>query len=500
MATQIQWRKGTTAQHTSFTGVLAEVTVDTDKKTAVIHDGVTAGGFPLAKESQLTAANISNTPSGDIAATTVQAAINELDTEKSTKIGIQTQTYTAYTTGGTSTAYTLTPIPALTALIENQEFDVEFHTVAGTTPTLSISGLVAKSLKYRSSSGVLEAVTSTQIPTGWRSKVTYDGTDYIVREVPPSSSFAQIQSITCTQASGALTLGINATTLDFRSPTLATGIPNTRSVPTLSIQIPAAATLGALDGVSTKLLSIIIDNAGTPEQAVINPGGADYLSETGLISTTAISAAATNANVFYSTTARTNVPYRVVGFVDCIYSAGAWGNPDLVQGYGGRALAATSSLLATLTTTALNTSVEFTGLDTAAHKGYRIEINYKNGTATAHSLSMYVNGLTTATDYYQEAIYADGTAIGALRTNNADILAANASDLTYAVIDFTQVPGGYAMATSVCARAPGVPIIYMNYVWSKTVAVANVTSIQFTAGVADGIGIGTTFSIYRKDK
>lgn len=82
MATQIQWRKGTTAQHTSFTGVLAEVTVDTDKKTAVIHDGATAGGFPLAKESQLTAANISNTPAGSIAATTVQAALNELDTEK----------------------------------------------------------------------------------------------------------------------------------------------------------------------------------------------------------------------------------------------------------------------------------------------------------------------------------------------------------------------------------------------------------------------------------
>ena len=30
----------------------------------------------------LTAANVSNTPAGDIAATDVQAAINELDTEK----------------------------------------------------------------------------------------------------------------------------------------------------------------------------------------------------------------------------------------------------------------------------------------------------------------------------------------------------------------------------------------------------------------------------------
>jgi hypothetical protein len=50
MSTQIRLRRGTTAQHAAFTGALAEVTVDTDKKTAVVHDGGTAGGFPLARE------------------------------------------------------------------------------------------------------------------------------------------------------------------------------------------------------------------------------------------------------------------------------------------------------------------------------------------------------------------------------------------------------------------------------------------------------------------
>jgi len=53
MATQIQWRRGNTAQTAAFTGVLAEVTVDTDKKTLVVHDGTTAGGIPLAKEGTL---------------------------------------------------------------------------------------------------------------------------------------------------------------------------------------------------------------------------------------------------------------------------------------------------------------------------------------------------------------------------------------------------------------------------------------------------------------
>jgi len=47
MATQIKLRGGTTSQHSSFTGAAREVTVDTDKNTIVVHDGTTAGGFPL---------------------------------------------------------------------------------------------------------------------------------------------------------------------------------------------------------------------------------------------------------------------------------------------------------------------------------------------------------------------------------------------------------------------------------------------------------------------
>lgn len=50
MTTQVQFRRGTTVQHAAFTGAVGEVTVDTDKKVAVVHDGATAGGQPLGKE------------------------------------------------------------------------------------------------------------------------------------------------------------------------------------------------------------------------------------------------------------------------------------------------------------------------------------------------------------------------------------------------------------------------------------------------------------------
>ena len=49
MPTQVQLRRGTTVQHESFTGALGEVTVNTSKKTLVVHDGSTVGGTEIAK-------------------------------------------------------------------------------------------------------------------------------------------------------------------------------------------------------------------------------------------------------------------------------------------------------------------------------------------------------------------------------------------------------------------------------------------------------------------
>ena len=49
MSTQVQIRRGNTAQTAAFTGAIAELTVDTDKRVVVVHDGTTAGGNPLIK-------------------------------------------------------------------------------------------------------------------------------------------------------------------------------------------------------------------------------------------------------------------------------------------------------------------------------------------------------------------------------------------------------------------------------------------------------------------
>tara|TARA_B100000287_G_scaffold213502_2_gene201527 strand:+ start:1212 stop:2600 length:1389 start_codon:yes stop_codon:yes gene_type:complete len=61
MAKLLKLRRGSTTQHASFTGAEGEVTIDTTKDTAVVHDGAQAGGRPLARE------DMSNVSSASIA-------------------------------------------------------------------------------------------------------------------------------------------------------------------------------------------------------------------------------------------------------------------------------------------------------------------------------------------------------------------------------------------------------------------------------------------------
>lgn len=60
------------------------------------------------------------------------------------------------TTGGTSTAYTLTPRPALRALTDGAVVRAKMHVASGATPTLAVSGLTAKGI-YRSATSVVVA-------------------------------------------------------------------------------------------------------------------------------------------------------------------------------------------------------------------------------------------------------------------------------------------------------------------------------------------------------
>lgn len=156
-----------------------------------------------------------------------------------------------------------------------------------------------------------------------------------------------IQPITASVGASALTCTLNPTILNFRNTPLTSGTINTRTVATaISVVVPSTATLGTVSAQQSRLVLLALDNAGTVELAVVNIAGGNNLDETTLISTAAIAAGSNSANVIYSTTARTSLPFRVVGYIESTQAtAGTWATaPSTIQGQGGQALAAMSSL------------------------------------------------------------------------------------------------------------------------------------------------------------
>lgn len=165
-------------------------------------------------------------------------------------------------------------------------------------------------------------------------------TAYVDAAAASKPLMGSITAAANTPAANGMRFTVNAQSIDFRNATITTGGVVTRTVAAaINADVVSTATLGTASGVSERIAVLAIDNAGTVEVAVVNARGTTILDETQLISTTALSASATSANVIYSTTARTNVPFRVMGFVDSTQTvAGTWSAaPTQIQGAGGEA-------------------------------------------------------------------------------------------------------------------------------------------------------------------
>jgi hypothetical protein len=158
--------------------------------------------------------------------------------------------------------------------------------------------------------------------------------------VTSSTASQKIQPITASVAANALTLTLNPTTLDFRSTTAGSGtITTVSNAAAISTVISSGSTGGTVSAVKSRIMVLAINNAGTMELAWCNYNGSALLDESTLISTTAEggAGAADSANIIYSTTARANVAFRIVGFVESTQAtAGTWATaPSLIQGDGG---------------------------------------------------------------------------------------------------------------------------------------------------------------------
>jgi hypothetical protein len=205
-------------------------------------------------------------------------------------------------------------------------------------------------------------------------------------------SSSKIQSISASWASNAIMISTSVLSLDFRSTTLTSGTVTTVSGTPANLVIAATDSFAAVTAAGTQRIAILaINNAGTIELAASNLSGGLSLDETGVITTFT---AATTATQIKSTTARTSVAYRVIGFVDVPFTtAVGWGAIVEVQGTGGQALAAMSSLGYGQTWQNMLGSRE-SGTTYYNTTGKPIEVGVQGGCATSDSYGAVVNGIS----------------------------------------------------------------------------------------------------------
>lgn len=148
MAVAIQFRRGTTTNHTSFAGLVGEVTVDTTKKVVVVHDGSTLGGTPLAKEvhthpaTDITGLRYQTIQIGGTAQTQ-QPIINlsSLFTASNDVGGTRTTVNLANNnTSGAGTYGTATRVPRVTINDQGLITSVVETTISGVAPAGTASG------------------------------------------------------------------------------------------------------------------------------------------------------------------------------------------------------------------------------------------------------------------------------------------------------------------------------------------------------------------------
>lgn len=223
--------------------------------------------------------------------------------------------------------------------------------------------------------------------------ITAANTVRIEGVVPASIQFSQIQPITASNAANAITISTPALSLDFRNPTLTNGAVTRVNGTPANLTIAGTDSFGLVTAAGNQRIAILaLNNAGTIELAASALAGGVSLDETGVISTVTAATAGTHIK---SAAARTNVAYRVIGFVDATFTTGTgWGSLTVVQGQGGQALTAMATIGYGQTwqnvvgSRAFNTNYYNT-------TGRPIQVNVSAGVANG-GVTLVINGITVA--------------------------------------------------------------------------------------------------------
>ena len=162
MAKLLKLRRGTTSQHSSFTGAEGEVTIDTSKDTAVVHDGSQAGGRPLAREDL-----------NNVSGTTILGRINT-NTLNASKL-VDGTVSSAKIANNTIVNADVNSSAAIAGTKVSPNFGSQNVSTTGTVTATSFSGSGANLTGIQPfASGTKMLFQQTSAPTGWTKVTTHN--------------------------------------------------------------------------------------------------------------------------------------------------------------------------------------------------------------------------------------------------------------------------------------------------------------------------------------
>lgn len=220
---------------------------------------------------------------------------------------------------------------------------VAVETALGTSPQGSATDVSTRLNVSQNADGTLK---SSVVQAGTGSSVTYTSGVFTVAYSADSPQVNQNVGLDATASGNALTFSVtdknaavptsvSSALIAFRSSTATNGTYVVRSIATTtSVVLPAGATLGFTNNEIGRVYLYGCDNAGTVAAGVSRKGNHN---EGSLVSTTAITAAASDTDTIYTAASLSNVPVRLLGYVEVQTggTAGNWSNnPTLKQIYG----------------------------------------------------------------------------------------------------------------------------------------------------------------------
>ena len=153
MAKLLKLRRGSTSDHSGFTGAAGECTVDTDKATLVVHDNSTAGGRPLLRE------DLNNLGAGSIALAHMASQSVDEDNLYISNAGSNGQFLQKQTgNNGGLTWATVTTTPT-DITIADESSDTTCFPLFVTAATGDLEPKTGSNLAFNSSSGALTATS-----------------------------------------------------------------------------------------------------------------------------------------------------------------------------------------------------------------------------------------------------------------------------------------------------------------------------------------------------